>query len=126
MQSRTMAAVCLAIVVGSSGCAAVAAGGAAVGTYAYVKGVTEVLIEAPYNRVWTAMNDVLAEMELLHFQAKRDALSGKFTGELHDGTNVIVDVESLTPNTTQVKIRVGAFGDRAKQEDIADRLADRL
>ena len=114
-------------VLASSGCLAVAVGaGAGAGTYAYVKGVTEVTYNAPYNDVWRAAGDSLRHFDIRISSQNRDALAGSYKGERHDGTNVIIDVESASRNKTRVAVRVGAFGDRELQETIADDIRNRL
>lgn len=110
----------------TSGCVAVAAAGAGAGTYAYVRGVTEIIVDAPYNDVWHAAGEALDHFEINITSQTRDALAGSYKGEQHDGTNVIVDVESIARNTTKLTIRVGAFGDRTLQERIGDEIQQRL
>lgn len=128
MRTRFLTLVCaLALVAGASGCVAAAVGaGAGVGTYAYVKGVSEALIEAPYNDVWRATGQVLRDYEINITSESRDALAGSYKGERHDGTNVIVDLDSVARNTTKVRVRLGAFGDRLYQERLIDDIKARL
>lgn len=126
MRTRILTIAVAVVLLGSSGCVAVAAAGAGAGTYAYVKGVTEVNVGAPYNDVWHATGESLRELEVTITSQTRDALAGSYKGERHDGANVIVDVESLKRDTTKVRIRVGAFGERSFQERLINSIQSRL
>lgn len=110
-----------------SGCVALAVGaGAGVGTYAFVQGATETTLEAPYNTVWAATGQVLQEYEITVSKQTRDAMGGVYKGERHDGSNVVIDVESVGRNVTKFRIRVGAFGDQVYQERLVDDVKARL
>jgi len=126
MRTRWMTLLLVGALAGPVGCVAVAAAGAGAGTYAFVKGSTEFNVDAPYNDVWHVTGEVLREYEITITDQSRDALEGTYKGERHDGSNVVVDVASLQRDVTKVKIRVGAFGDRAFQERFADSLKARL
>lgn len=113
--------------IGTSGCVALVVGaGAGAGTYGFVKGKTEVVLESPYNTVWKATGSALRAAGVTPTGQTRDALAGTYKGERADGANVVVDVSSLARNTTTLGIRVGAFGDRAFQERLADDIKGRL
>lgn len=126
MRHRILGLALALAVLGSSGCVAVAAAGAGAGTYGYIKGVTEVIVDAPYNDVWHATGEALRALEVTVTTQTRDALAGSYKGERHDGANVVVDLESIARNTTKIRIRVGAFGDRTFQERLADDIKQQL
>ena len=126
MRNRLLTITIALVFFGSSGCVAVAAAGAGAGTYAFVKGVTEVNVDAPYNDVWHAAGESLRELEVTITSQTRDALAGSYKGERHDGANVVVDLESVKRGTTKLRVRVGAFGDRAFQERLANNIQARL
>ena len=60
MVRSVLACAAITVITASTGCVAIAAAGAGVGTYAYVSGDLEKHIEAPLDRVYDA---ALAEME---------------------------------------------------------------
>jgi hypothetical protein len=113
-----------------AGCAAAllagAAGGAAVGTAAYVNGEHSQVYNANADRTWQATMAALKDMNIRVDKSNKDGLGGTIEGERADGTNVTVKQEPAENGNTQVKIRVGTFGDQAASEAIQQRIAARL
>lgn len=127
MPKRLLALVLVCGLLITSGCVAAAVGaGAGAGTYAFVKGKTVATIDSPYNDVWEAAGATLREYEITVTSDTRDAMGGSYKGERHDGSNVVVDIRSLARNSTEVSVRIGAFGDRTFQEQFLDNVRQRL
>lgn len=110
------------------GCVAVAVGAAAgVGTYVYVSGRLETLLEAPIDRVWLATRGAIADdLGLRVEKAEQDAMKGELRAKQADGTTVRVNLERKGDNLTEVRIRVGTFGNEAQSRMILDRIEKRL
>lgn len=106
-------AVLLTAALGSQGCLAVLAGGAAAGAagYAYAKGTEERVYSLPTKEVASAVESSLVEMEIspvLHEQDKAGSITKARTA-----TGKEIRVETRPEGLgTEVKIRVGTFGDR--------------
>ncbi len=115
---------------GTAGCGAAllagAAGGAAVGGTAYVKGEHSQVHNAGLDRTWTATLAALEQMNIRVDQSSKDALGGNIAAKRADGTDVTIKEEPTGGDNTQVKIRVGTFGDRAASEAIQEQIAARL
>jgi hypothetical protein len=113
-----------------SGCgAALVAGavaGAALGTAAYVNGEHIQVYNANLDRTWAATMTALKDMNISVDKSTKDGLGGTIEGERADGTDVKITQEPTENGNTQVKIRVGTFGDQAESEAIQRRIADRL
>ncbi len=58
--------------------------------------------------------------------SSKDASGGTIEAERTDGTDVKIKAEPTEGGNTQVKIRVGTFGDQATSEAIQQRIAARL
>lgn len=113
-----------------SGCGAAllagAAGGAAVGGAAYVNGEHSQVHTADLDHTWTATLAALKQMNIRVDQSSKDALGGNINAQRADGTDVKIKEEPSGEGNTQVKIRVGTFGDLTASEAIQDQIAARL
>ncbi len=110
------------ILILTSGCsrkmfiAGAAATGIGVGTYAYVKGNLQRTYEAPMDKVWQATLDTIKEFDLTAESQRRDGFSGTIDGKMADNRSFQINLERKGPNSTEVGIRVGVFGDRGRAE----------
>ena len=105
-----------------SSCAAAvlagAAGGAGVGTAAYIEGEDSRVHSANLDQTWTATLDVLKQMNIRVEKSHKDALGGIVEAKRADGTDVRIKEEPAEGSTTRVKIRIGVFGDQNASEAI--------
>lgn len=110
-----------------SGCAAAvlagAAGGAGVGTAVYIEGEDSRVHSANLDQTWTATLDALKQMNIQVEKSDKDALGGTVEAKRADGTDVKIKEEPAEGNTTQVKIRIGVFGDQNASEAIQNSIA---
>jgi hypothetical protein len=115
--------VCSALCAGGCIVLAIGAGaGLGIGAYKFVKGELEVAYPAGYEETWSAALDALDSLELTKRSASKDAFGGRIGAARADGTPVKMSVTPVTPDSTTVKIRVGAFGNRAMSETIASEI----
>jgi uncharacterized lipoprotein len=112
------------------GCGALVAGGAgaaAGGTgVAYVRGESRSTYPASFDRTWAATLAALQDARLTVTDTQRDGTQGTIKAKQADDTNVTVNLEQAGPGTTEVKIRVGVFGDEDASKAIHNRIASRL
>ncbi len=112
---------------GCSPLAFFAAGGAAgAGGYKYYKGSLTVFYRFPYVKVWDASISALRVMELQIKGQEHDISSGKIMAVRADGIEVFVYVKYKSPKSTEVIIRVGAWGEKGASMEIADRIEGAL
>jgi hypothetical protein len=102
------------------------AAGAAAGTYFFVKGNLKRNYEAPVERVWKATLQAVQELKLATESKKHDAFGGEIKGKMADGTSFTIELKRLGEKSTEVGVRVGAFGDRIKSEAIHDKILSKL
>jgi hypothetical protein len=94
------------------GCVALVAGGAAgAGTVVYIKGQLNEDINAPVTKVYAASISTLKDLGLPIIKS-----------EFADGSNVWIEIESLTSESCKVTIRVGIMGDEYKSRQILDHI----
>ncbi len=128
-KQRALVLLCC-LVVGSSGCAPlIAAGvgaGAGFGTYSYIEGNLKRDYVGPLSTAWEATLAALDELNIAPNVQEKDYFGGLIEGIMHDGTKVTIKLKRLSDNLTEVGVRVGSFGDRAKSETIHDKIAEKF
>jgi hypothetical protein len=127
-----LVAILCCFLIGLSACsrkwAVIGAAAAAVGagTYYYVKGDLKRNYEAPMDKTWEATVKSVEELKLTIESQKHDGLSGVITGKTADEKSFEINLKRLGENSTEVGIRIGTFGDRAKSEAIHDKILSKL
>ncbi len=103
------------------GCVAAAVGaGAGIGTYAYATGALSATLDGTVERVAAATKAAFEELKLAEANVKSDALLGEGKAKFADGTSVKVDIKRISDKTTEIRIRVGTFGDKALSVQVYD------
>lgn len=110
----------VALIALSVGCVAVAAGAAAGGTVAYVRGELQETLVTPIEPATAAAEKAIAEFGLATEITSKNGLVSQFVARLADGTRVVIKLESISPSVTRVGIRVGLMGDKALSSRILD------
>lgn len=114
---------------GQTGCLLLVAGGAAAagaGTYAYVQGELKATESASLDRVWRATQVAVTELELPITSRQKDALGAKLLARTSSDKKVEINLKKLTDTTTEIRIRVGTWGDEALSRLILDKIKKRL
>jgi len=106
--------------------AGAAAAGVATGSYFYVKGELERDYHAPIARVWPATLQAVEELNLSIESKEHDAFYGKIKGKMSDGTDYKIELKNKGENLTNVGVRIGAFGDKAKATAIHNKIHSNL
>lgn len=123
---RILTAICLgASVFTLSGCI-LAAAGAGAGAVAYVRGELEANLDNDYNAVVEASRGALADLEFARVSENKDALKAVMISRTAMDKKVEVTVSSSGKSLTNIKIRVGIFGDEQLSISILDRIKARL
>lgn len=108
-----------------SGCALFLVGGAAAagaGGYAYVHGELKETETVPMD---TAYNATLAAMRDLQFAVvskPMDTLTATITARTANDKKVEVTLNKQSATVTEIRIRVGTFGDRDESRQILDKI----
>jgi hypothetical protein len=103
-------------------------GGVAAGTGAFVwaKGELRKVYDSGYEETRQAVRGALSEMGLQASEAEPTGSHAEWAALLEDGTEVKVEAEALTKETTRVGIRVGITGDRQLSDLFHDKVRRRL
>ncbi len=110
----------------TAGCAAVLVGGAAaaagVGTYAYVSGELKGSEAVSLDRAWSASQAAMKDLEFPITNKAKDALQGELTARTAADKRIVVKLKKVSDKTTDIRIRVGTFGDETVSRLILDKI----
>src|SRR3972149_3516137 len=110
-----------------SGCAALLiGGGAGAGTVAYLKGELKSTEEASIDKTWQAAQETMNDLEFVITSKEKDTFSAKLIAYRANDKKVEMYLQKASENTTEVKIRVGVFGDESLSRIILESLTKHL
>jgi hypothetical protein len=112
------------LIVVSGGC--VAAKTAASSTVSWIRGALEIHLDSPIEEVGRAATKAVLDLKFNTVLSKVDVVSGEFTAETAQGTDIGILLNRVTDNTTKVSIRVGPFGDEALSQMLLDEIRKNL
>lgn len=110
-----------------SGCAAVIIGGAAgAGTYAYIRGEMKGNENATLDRTWSATQAAMKDLEFTVTTQQKDALQARLIARTALDKKIEINLTKISDNLTEVRIRVGTFGDQTLSHTIVQSIEKRL
>lgn len=108
------------------GCAAVVVGGAAGAGVAYSMGALKTVESTTVEKSYFAAQAALKQLEFQQTLASKDAIEASVEGETASGKNVIVRIKRVTDQATEIRIRVGTFGDESLSRLILEKMRAKL
>jgi hypothetical protein len=115
-----------AVAFGTSGCVAVVAAGAGVGSAAYVMGDLEAAEAKSIDVMYAATEKAMESLELRVTSKRKDALSAVVVARDSADKKVKVKLSATPEGTTKISIRVGVFGSQTKSRLIYDKIRANL
>ncbi|HHT9124916.1 MAG TPA: DUF3568 family protein [Candidatus Brocadiia bacterium] len=105
----------LGILFSTGGCAGalLVGGGAGAGTAAYIMGELKSTEEASIEKTWQAAQKAMDDLEFLVTSKQKDALSAKLIAREANDKKIEIKLKKISESLTEVKIRVGVFGDES-------------
>lgn len=111
----------------SIGCPAVLVGGAAGGgAVAYIRGELKTTEEVSLNRAWRASQMAMSDLEFTITDKEKDAFDGRIQASGAGGKTIDVALKKISPTRTEIRIRVGLFGDESLSRQILERIKKRF
>jgi hypothetical protein len=111
----------------SMGCPAVIVGGAAGGgTIAYLKGELKSTEGVSLNRAWKATRIAMKDLEFLTEEMEKDAFDARLSARGAGGKNINVALKKISPTRTEIRIRVGLFGNESLSRQILEKIKQRF
>ena len=98
------------------GCAVLVVGGVAaagVGTYAYVSGEMKGTEAVALDRAWDAAQAAMKDLEFSVTSKAKDALQAELTARTAADKKIQIRLKKVTDGATEIRIRVGTFGDES-------------
>ena len=109
----------------SSGCVLVAVGAGA-GTVAYVRGDLQATLDASVSASTRAVDRAIEDRKFAKISEHQDALSAEVIARTALDKKVTIFVQRKADNVTEVRIRIGAFGDQELSVEILEKIKARL
>ena len=105
----------------SIGCPAVLVGGAAGGgAVAYIRGELKATEEVSLNRAWKAAQMAMSDLEFTITDKEKDAFDGRIHASGAGDKAIDVALKKISPARTEIRIRVGLFGDESLSRQILE------
>jgi hypothetical protein len=126
MMSRLVLIALLASIVAlTSGCllfVAGAAAGAGVGTYAYVSGELRSSEAVKLDKAWNAAQAAMKDLGYTVTEKQKNGLEGKLIARGPGDKKVQVNLVKKSDTVTEIRVRVGTFGDEGLSRQILDKI----
>ena len=106
---------------GLAGCLAVAAGAGA-GAVAYVRGDLEANLTNDYDKVVNAARGAIKDLEFAKVSENKDALRAELVARTALDKKITISISNSGKKLTNIKIRVGVFGDEQLSMSILDKI----
>ena len=120
-------AVVLVVVSSLAGCVALAVGGAAgAGGVMYVKGRVVDKVNAPIEKAYNASLAMLASKKLPVNSKSADVAAAHIKSKYADDKEIWIDIEAITSEVCEIKVRVGVMGDQDRSIDLIEGIKARL
>ena len=103
-----------------------AAAAVGVGTCAYIEGDLKRTYDVNIENAWAASVKSVDQLKLTAESKTHDAFNGIIKGKMADGMSFQINLKRLAENSTEIGVRLGTFGDRAKSEAIHDKILSNL
>ena len=92
----------------------------------YFQGELRALLPAPLPRVEKIVAEVMEELDFVAIDSVSDKLKGEVHARMADGKAVKVEIEAEDFESTEVRIRVGTFGDQSISRQIYKHIQRRI
>lgn len=112
----------------TTGCALGLVAGAAAGAagYAYYHGELQSTENVPLPKLWKAVRQMAKDAKLHVTEQTQDQFSAVLKAERADGTPITITLKRLSEQSTELRIRVGRFGNEEEAVQIRDMILRRL
>lgn len=102
------------------GCTCLVAGAAGGGAVAYVRGELKAVEEVSLDRAWSAAKQAMSDLEFSVTKAEKDSFNGELVARGAGDKKVVVKLKMQSDSVTEIRIRVGTFGDEVMSRKILE------
>jgi hypothetical protein len=121
-----IAALMVSLLALTNGCILVVGAAAGVAGYAYVDGEIKTTEAASLNQSWDASLAAMKDLEFTVTEKSKDALSGNVTAQTADNKTVKIKLKYISNTSTEIRIRVGTFGDENLSRTVLNKINSHL
>ncbi len=123
----SMAAVLAGVLlIATSGCVAVAAAGAGAATYAYASGALKTTVDATVPATQQAAEAAVDRLGFSLVSSAGDQLEAEVISRTAGDDKVRIKIKSLSDDASEIRIRVGMFGDETRSARIYEEIKGHL
>jgi hypothetical protein len=126
MKTKWPMAVILGLVLATgSGCALFvvgAAAGAGAAGYAYVNGEMKSTESVPLDQAWSATLSAVKDLDFPVINQSKDAAGAQLTVRNASDDKIAINLKTVSDKATEIRIRVGTFGDKTLSDHILDKI----
>lgn len=109
------------------GCVVVAAGAAAAGTVAYVRGDLESIMEEDITAIYESSKQALRDLEIEIVGTDKDLLSAVVNGKGAEDKKIVIKMKRIEQGRlVKLTIRIGTFGDKTLSQIIYNKIHKNL
>ena len=112
-----------------SGCVLFVAGALVAGGvagYSYVNGELKVTAGATVNQAYDASLSAMSDLQFTVTSKTKDALQGEIDARNSSNTAIVIKLKYMSNTATEIRIRVGTFGDKTMSDMILDKIKSHL
>lgn len=113
---------------GNNGCALVllgAGGAAGAGTVAYIGGELKASEQIALDRAWSGTQAAMDSLGFTVTSKEKDAISGELIARGASDKKITVKLKKQTDEVTEIRIRIGTFGDESMSRQILEEIKKR-
>ena len=96
------------------------------GTIAYIGGELKSTEEVSLNRAWKAARKAMNDLEFNITSKGKDAFDAELSASGAGGKKIKVTLKKISDNRTEIKIRIGTFGDESLSRQILEKIKKRF
>jgi Protein of unknown function (DUF3568) len=109
-------------VLATSGCVVVVAGAAGAGTVGYIRGELATTLNERYDRVIDAANTAVEKLQFAKISQTKDAFTTVIVARTAEDKKIEIHIERKADKVTDLRIRIGVFGDEEKSRAILEHI----
>ncbi len=94
--------------------------------FEFLRGQLRGTLDAPLPKVETAVKAAMEDLDFVGIDVVSDKLKGEVTARMADGTKVKVEIEAVDFESTDMKIKVGTWGDQSISVQILRHIRKKL
>lgn len=123
---KFLPALSLLVLLFTSSCIAIVAGGAGAGGYIYGKGGLKNVAQKPLGRCFAASKNALAKLGLPILKTTKEPDMATIISRFSDDKRITITIKKIDNKTSEIEIRVGVIGDEQRANHLMKNINQHL